>query len=62
MKNKPRKTETHLTEMLILPGGRILAHNLTPALARVLAALNPRDPAMRRRANAQKLSHHEFPN
>jgi hypothetical protein len=51
MKSKPCKTETYLTELLIHPDGRILAHNLTPALARVLAALNPRDPAMRRRAS-----------
>ena len=50
------------SEFLILPGGGILAHNLTPALARVLAELNPRDPAMRRRANVKKLTTHELPN
>jgi hypothetical protein len=43
------------SEFLILPNGRILAHNLTPALARVLAGLNPHDPAMRRRARAKKI-------
>jgi hypothetical protein len=50
------------SEFLILPDGSVLAHNLTPALARVLAELNPRDPAMRRRAGAKRLSHHELPN
>lgn len=34
-------------ELLVLPDGRILAHNITPALAALLAEL---DPAMRERA------------
>jgi hypothetical protein len=38
-------------EILILPDGRILAHNITPALARVLSELNPDDAAMRQRAS-----------
>jgi hypothetical protein len=29
------------TELLLLPDGRILVHNLTPAFARLLAGLNP---------------------
>lgn len=37
-------------ELLILPDGRILAHNITPALAAVLAELDPGDEAMRQRA------------
>ncbi|MBI4623441.1 MAG: hypothetical protein HY736_09530, partial [Verrucomicrobia bacterium] len=37
-------------ELLILPDGRILAHNITPALARVLATLDPANEAMRQRA------------
>jgi hypothetical protein len=37
-------------EILILPDGRILAHNLTPAVAALLAELNPDDAAMRARA------------
>ncbi|MBI4622835.1 MAG: hypothetical protein HY736_06365, partial [Verrucomicrobia bacterium] len=37
-------------ELLILPDGRILAHNITPALARVLATLDPANEAMRLRA------------
>jgi hypothetical protein len=52
MKAKP--TGQDHSEILILPDGRILAHNLTPVMARVLAGLNPRDAAMRRRARARK--------
>ncbi|RRJ98367.1 hypothetical protein Ga0100230_008065 [Opitutaceae bacterium TAV3] len=37
-------------ELLILPDGRILAHNITPALAAVLSQLAPHDTAMRHRA------------
>jgi hypothetical protein len=37
-------------ELLILPDGRVLAHNITPALAEILAALDPADENMRRRA------------
>jgi hypothetical protein len=37
-------------EILILPDGRILAHNITPAVAAVLAELNPADEPMRLRA------------
>ena len=39
-------------EILILPDGRILAHNITPALARLLSELDPADEAMRQRAAA----------
>ena len=46
---------------MILPDGRILAHNLTPGLARLLAKLNPRDAAMRRRARSQPPTQHELP-
>ncbi len=37
-------------EFLILSDGTVLAHNLTPAMADVLRALNPKDPIMSRRA------------
>lgn len=37
-------------ELLLLPDGRILVHNLTPAFARVLAALNPADRQLGPRA------------
>jgi hypothetical protein len=39
---------------LILADGRILAHNLTPVMARVLAELMPDDPDMRLRVAAKK--------
>ena len=39
-------------ELLLLPDGRILAHNITPALAALLAELAPGDEAMRLRASA----------
>lgn len=55
------KTETSLRsqksdehgELLILANGKVLAHNVTPALARVLAALDPDDAAMDRRAKKE---------
>jgi hypothetical protein len=40
---------------MILSDGKIYAHNLTPALAGVLAQLNPADEAMRRRATRKKI-------
>jgi len=39
-------------ELLILPDGRILGHNLSPTVAVVLAELNPDDPLMKARAQA----------
>ena len=60
MKSKP-SSQAH-GEFLILPDGRVLGHNLTPSLARVLARLNPRDPVMRRRAQTRKFPRHELPN
>jgi hypothetical protein len=44
-----------LCEILILPDGKILAHNLTPAMAGVLTGLNPADQAMDRRAAPKTL-------
>ena len=38
------------SELLILPDGTILVHNLTPVVAAVLAELNPDDHAMKQRA------------
>jgi len=54
------QADTH-SEFLILPDGKILAHNITPETARLLSELNPRDRAMRRRANSNPISKHEFP-
>ena len=39
------------TELLLLPDGQILVHNLTPAMAALLAEFNPADEPMRERAN-----------
>ncbi|MBI3848886.1 MAG: hypothetical protein HY298_01145 [Verrucomicrobia bacterium] len=37
------------TELLIMPDGKVLAHNLTPAMAAVLSELNPTDEAIKQR-------------
>jgi hypothetical protein len=37
------ETATATTEMLLLPDGRLLVHNLTPKMARLLHELNPDD-------------------
>ena len=33
-----------VTEVLLLPDGRVFAHNLTPTFTALLAELNPADP------------------
>jgi hypothetical protein len=50
-------------DILILTDGRILAHNLTPAMAAVLRELNPNDERMRKRAKVmgeKSKGSHEF--
>lgn len=42
--------ETATNELLLLPDGRVLVHNLTPELAGWLAELNPGDPQLASRA------------
>jgi len=39
--------------MLLLPDGRVMVHNLTPAMARVLHELNPDDPQIHPRVFEQ---------
>jgi hypothetical protein len=39
---------------LILPDGRVLAHNISPVMAGVLVKLEPANEAMNRRATANK--------
>ncbi len=46
------KPKMESEELLILADGRILAHNLTPAVAAVLRELNPEDEPMQQRADA----------
>ncbi len=45
--------ETH-TELLILPDGRILVHNLTPAMAALLHELDPAGQTMIDRATVAR--------
>jgi len=43
------------TELLLLPDGRVLIHNLTPAMADLLTHIAPTDLAMHQRAaNSRK--------
>jgi hypothetical protein len=50
MKQPSEPCEPMLTsELLVLPDGRILVHNLTPAFAKLLSDLNPEDEQMRSR-------------
>ena len=51
-----------VSELLILPDGKIFAHNLTPELADVLMKMDPADEAMSRRANRKTILKHELPN
>jgi hypothetical protein len=48
----PHPEPAQTGELLILPDGRILVHNLTPLLARVLCELDPSDQLMRERATS----------
>ena len=65
MKSKINRTQgekvrnTSSQEILILTDGRILTHNLTPAMAAVLRELNPDDEPMQQRARKPEhgLSH-----
>lgn len=54
--------EKAVSEILILPDGRIFAHNITPVIADVLAELNPADEAMSRRATSNITFKNELPN
>jgi hypothetical protein len=38
-----------MSEVLLMPDGTVLAHNLTPAMAAVLHELNPADETIRQR-------------
>jgi hypothetical protein len=43
-----------MTELLIQTDGTVFAHNLTPAMAKLLSVLNPSDEPMKQRACAIK--------
>jgi hypothetical protein len=64
----PAADSTLTTELLILPDGRILVHNLTQPFAELLKALNPADEHISPRATdadsrftQPALRSHEFP-
>ena len=68
---KPSKVEHSLelvSELLILPDGRVLVHNLTPAFANLLHELNPDDRQIHPRSSRKsRTTHHatrphELPN
>jgi hypothetical protein len=44
------------SEMLLLPDGRILVHNLTRAMAALLHELNPEDDTIKSRIAAEPLA------
>ncbi|MGD0252048.1 MAG: hypothetical protein ABSC01_05070 [Verrucomicrobiota bacterium] len=68
MKNQPAKKscrpsgENLVSEFLILPDGRILAHNLTPVFAGLLAGLNPECEQITSRVTRHESHKHELPN
>jgi hypothetical protein len=48
--------DTSVTELLIQADGRILTHNLTPAMADLLCIINPSDEPMKQRSRANRSS------
>lgn len=54
-RSKPRQraASSGVSELLLLPDGRILVHNLTPEFARLLSELNPDDPQILPRSTNQ---------
>ena len=66
MRSKAFKAEVSVSELLILPDGRVLVHNLSARMARLLAGLNPDDPQLAPRAlsateHAIRNHSHELP-
>jgi len=62
----PARAETSHSELLILPDGRILVHNLTRAFADLLHDLNPEGTQIAARARrvthyASRYKSHELP-
>lgn len=51
-----RRSDKMVTELLILPDGRILAHNLTQPMATLLRKLNPEDDQIASRV--PRFTHH----
>ena len=51
-----------ITELLLLPDGRILVHNLTTVFAQLFSDLAPSDQQMFSRTTHSISQAHEFPN
>ena len=51
-KRGARAAAKAVSEILILPDGRVLAHNISPGMAGLLVKLEPANEAMNRRATA----------
>jgi len=50
-----------MSEILILPDGRILVHNLTQPFAELLRQLNPTDEQFKARSTQHAAQSHELP-
>jgi len=61
VKSKFHKTEAWMSEILILPDGRILVHNLTQPFAELLHQLNPTDEQFTARSTQHAPQIHELP-
>jgi hypothetical protein len=59
---KTSKPSGEGSELLILPTGKILVHNLTPPLASLLSKLNPDCKEIASRLIQRQTSTHELPN
>ena len=58
-RQKPRSSAPTSSELLLLPDGRIIVHNLTPALADLLEIMNPgAQLASRFPFHASRITHH----
>ena len=55
-KNQSRQPESLLSELLVLPDGRILVHNLTQPLAGLLRQINFHDRQIALRALPRRVS------
>jgi len=61
-KNGGSASESQMSELLILPGGRILVHNLTRPFAELLHQVNPTDEQFASRITHHASQPHELPN
>lgn len=60
--NENQRVPNLVSELLILPDGRVLVHNLTPTFATLLSELNPHCEQITSRATLQATPPHELPN